>query len=421
MNGTLFRAKALILARFRGRPGIRLSGYASRVPPTRPFGRQALRISALAALLSLSAGCAFGPPDDSATVGPPQLPPPATSSAGAPSNPGPPSVVATVIAQELDVPWGIAFLPDGTALATERDNRRIVKIAAPVGANGLTITPVQTIDAVRPAGEGGLLGIAVSPDYATDNLIFIYYTAETDNRIARLTLGGVPEPIVTGISKAVVHNGGGLAFGPDGYLYAATGDAGSGARSQDVGSLSGKILRMTKDGRPAPGNPFPNSLVWSYGHRNVQGLAWDLQQRMYATEFGQNTWDEINRIEPGNNYGWPHAEGIARNPAYVDPIQQWPTADSSCSGLAIAGDVLVASCLRGSRVWLMRLDAAGTVSGAPVAALVKTYGRLRAATTAPDGSIWVSTSNHDGRGTPKPGDDKLLRLVAAGTGGVSAA
>ncbi len=153
--------------------------------------------------------------------------------------------------------------------------------------------------------------------------------------------------------------------------------------------------------------------------RSGSGL--DRQNRLYATEFGQSTWDEINRIEAGKNYGWPQAEGIARNPSYVDPIQQWRTSEASCSGLAIAGDVLVVSCLRGARVWLLRLDAAGAVSGVPVAALVQTYGRLRAASTAPDGAIWVSTSNQDGRGTPKPGDDKLLRLVAAGTGGVSSA
>jgi glucose/arabinose dehydrogenase len=372
-------------------------------------------------LIALLTGCSFGPPDDSSSVSPPQLPPPTTPSTGPPVDPGPPSVVASVIAQGLDVPWSIAFLPDGTALATERDNRRIVKIAPPNGANGLNVTPVQTIDVVRPGGEGGLHGIAVSPQYATDGLIFIYYTAESDNRIARLTLGGTPQPIVTGIPKAGIHNGGALAFGPDGYLYAATGDAASSGRSQQLGTLGGKILRMTKDGTPPPGNPFPNSLVWSYGHRNVQGIAWDRNQRMYASEFGQNTWDEVNRIEPGKNYGWPQAEGITGNPSYVDPIQQWRTADASCSGVAVAGDVLVASCLRGQRVWLLRLDAAGNVLGAPVAALVQTYGRMRAAVTAPDGSIWVSTSNQDGRGSPRPGDDKLIRLVAAGTGGVSSA
>jgi glucose/arabinose dehydrogenase len=374
----------------------------------------------LATLALLLAGCAFGPPDNTSAGGSPQLPPP-TSANGSPVDPGPPSVVATVIAQGLRVPWAIAFLPDGSALVTERDTKRIVKVGPPNGASGLTITPVQTIDDVRPGGEGGLMGIAVSPDYANDHLVFIYYTAETDNRIVRLTLGGTPQAIVTGIPKSSIHNGGRLAFGPDGYLYASTGDGASSPRAQKLDTLAGKILRMTKDGAPAPGNPFPNSLIWSYGHRNVQGLAWDSHKRMYATEFGQNTWDEINLIEPGKNYGWPAVEGIANNPSFVDPIQQWTTSEASCSGAAIAGDVLVAACLRGQRAWLLRLDAVGHVRGVPVAALVNAYGRLRAAVTAPDGSIWVSTSNRDGRGNPTDGDDRLLRLVAAGTGGVSAA
>jgi glucose/arabinose dehydrogenase len=369
--------------------------------------RRGATVLLLAAVLA-TAGCAFGPPDDAEGGAPPNLPPPSSSSV----DEGPPSVVATVISENLSVPWGIAFLPDGSALVTERDSRRIVQVSA----DGATITPVQTIDEAEAGGEGGLLGIAISPEYANDGLIFVYYSAASDNRIARLRLGDRPEPILTGIPRAGIHNGGRLAFGPDGYLYASTGDAGTSSRSQDTTTLAGKILRMTKDGTPAPGNPFPDSLVWSYGHRNVQGMAWDAQGRMFATEFGQNTWDEINRIEPGQNYGWPIIEGIGNDSSYVDPIQVWPTSESSCSGAAISGEVLVAACLRGGRVWLMRL-ADGELAGPAVAALVGEYGRLRAATTAPDGSIWVSTSNRDGRGEPRGGDDKILRLVVAGAGG----
>ena len=355
-----------------------------------------------------AAGCAFGPPDEGEDAQPPNLPPPTSTSV----DDGPPSVVATVITQGLDIPWGIAFLPDGSALVTERDTARIVQVSP----DGATVTPVQTINEARPSGEGGLLGIAVSPEYATDGLVFVYYTAANDNRIARLTLGGTPEPIVTGIPKAGNHNGGRLAFGPDGYLYASTGDAGDPARSQDLGTPAGKILRLTKDGTPAPGNPFPGSLIWSYGHRNVQGIAWDGEGRLFATEFGQNTWDEINRIEPGRNYGWPEVEGIGGDVSFADPIQVWPTSESSCSGAAMTGEVLVAACLRGNRAWLMRLTD-GNLVGPPVAALVGEYGRLRAAATAPDGSVWVSTSNLDGRGGVREGDDKLLRLVVAGGGG----
>jgi len=372
--------------------------------------RPHLAVVSVAALLA--AGCAFGPPDNGTVESPPNLtPPPSTSVAE-----GPPSVVATVITTGLAVPWGIAFLPDGSALVTERDTRRIVRVSA----DGATITPVQTIEDAQPGGEGGLLGIAVSPDYGTDGLVFIYYTSATDNRIARLRLGEPPEPIVTGIPKAGIHNGGRLAFGPDGYLYASTGDAGVTSRSQDPGTLAGKILRMTTDGQPAPGNPFPDSLVWSYGHRNVQGLAWDSEGRMYATEFGQNTWDEINLIEPGRNYGWPEVEGIGERSEFVDPIQVWPTSESSCSGAAITGNVLVAACLRGTRVWLLPL-ADGELAGEPVAALVGEYGRLRAAATAPDGSIWISTSNRDGRGRPVDDDDRILRLVVSGGGSGSLA
>jgi glucose/arabinose dehydrogenase len=314
------------------------------------------------------------------------------------------AVKASDVVTGLRTPWGLAFLPDGSALVSERDTGRILSIR-----DGRA-TEVARIADAQHVGEGGLLGIAVSPNYAADNWVYAYFTSPRDNRIVRLRLGqaDAPQVLVAGIPRAGNHNGGRLAFGPDGMLYAGTGDAGERDRAQDLGSLGGKILRMTAEGRPAPGNPF-GSLVWSYGHRNVQGLGWDAAGHMYASEFGQDSYDELNRVEPGRNYGWPTVEGRGDDGRFTNPIATWATDDASPSGIAVVGDRAYIACLRGTKLYRIGLD--GT--GAQVL-LNGSYGRLRTVMTAPDGSLWVATSNTDGRGSPSRGDDRILRLALSG-------
>ncbi|WP_329108181.1 PQQ-dependent sugar dehydrogenase [Micromonospora sp. NBC_01699] len=386
-----------------------------------PYSRRTRTRAAVAlcaAAVLATSGCAFGDPEPDPAGEPPTFPTPSVTATARPGGVEQ-QVAATVLATGLRVPWGIAFLPDGGALVTERDTAKILKVGPESDTDGLRVTALQTLPEVDAAGEGGLMGIAVSPAYDRDKTLFVYYSTGEDNRIAKLVIGGNPTPIVTGIPLSGIHNGGRLAFGPDGYLYATTGDASQRGLSQDPKSLGGKILRMTADGKPAPGNPFPNSLVWSLGHRNVQGIAWDANKRLYASEFGQNTWDEINLIEPGKNYGWPDVEGqgdAETDPKFTKPLAVWRTADASCSGVAVVENLLAAACLRGERVWLLEPTAAGGVLGQPRSILTGEYGRLRTAVTAPDGSLWVSTSNHDGRGDPAPTDDRIVRLVFSGGG-----
>lgn len=340
--------------------------------------------------------------------------------------PGLPAPAVRTVATGLRIPWGLAFLPDGTALVTERGNT-VPTGDGPDDAGGvpriMSVTPggrvteVQRLPEVDTrSGEGGLLGIAVSPGYATDGWVYIYYSATDDNRIARLKLGRPPQPIVTGIPVSGdggrFHQGGRLAFGPDGMLYAAVGETYFDSEiAQDRASLGGKILRMTGAGTVPPGNPFPGSLVWSYGHRNVQGLAWDERGRMYASELGAKTYDEINLIEPGRNYGWPRVEGFGTDPAFTNPIATWtPTSIASPSGIAVHGDHLYVACLRGQALY--RLD----LTGRNPRKLLDGRGRLRTVEVAPDGSLWVTTSNRDQVGRedhlPQPPEgDRILRLI----------
>ncbi|MGS2614898.1 PQQ-dependent sugar dehydrogenase [Micromonospora sp. LZ34] len=312
-----------------------------------------------------------------------------------------------VVATGLEAPWGLAFLPDGSALVAERNSGRVLRVR-----RGVAPVQVAQIAGVAATGEAGLLGLAVSPRYRSDGYVYAYFTSGVDNRIVRfrLTTPNVQQPILTGLARASVHNGGRIAFGPDGMLYAGVGDAGQSALAQEPRSRNGKILRLRPDGGVPWGNPVPGSPVYSLGHRNVQGLAWDWRGRLYATEFGSSRWDEVNRIVPGGNYGWPVVEGVANDPRFRDPIVTWTPAEASPSGAAIVGGTLYVAALRGARLWVVPLDAAGR-AGTPSAQLVGTYGRLRTVAAAPDGSLWIMTSNRDGRGTPAPGDDRIVRFV----------
>ena len=318
------------------------------------------------------------------------------------TKPGKPE--AADVSTGLDTPWGLVALSDGSVLVSERDTGRILHV------RGKQQDEAADLSAVRPGGEGGLLGLVATPDQKT---VFAYFTAADDNRIVAMTWDGKdlgePEPILTGIPKGFRHNGGRLVIGPDGYLYVGTGEIGDEELAQDKKSLGGKILRITLQGKPAPGNPFGNE-VFSYGHRNVQGLAFDAQGRLWASEFGDQTWDELNLITEGANYGWPEAEGSAKIDGVTNPKVVWKTEDASPSGLAYWQGALWMAALQGERLWQIPLD--GTDPGEPVSHFSGDYGRLRSVTVAAGGkSLLLTASNTDGRAEPRSDDDRILRVT----------
>jgi len=382
--------------------------------------RRAVTAVLAAAALLLTAGCSSddggspggdGSASASRTSG--QASPPERSGERTPPAKGSVKVLRTV-ATGLKTPWGLAALPDGDLLVSSRDEATITRVDGKTGRK----TELGEVPGVSPAGEGGLLGIALSPDYASDHMIYAYFTSASDNRIVRMIYDekkpsgeqlGAPDTVLRGIPKGVIHNGGRIAFGPDRMLYAGTGESGDTGLSQDKKSLGGKILRITPEGEPAPGNPFPDSPVYSYGHRNVQGLAWDAEQRLFASEFGQNTWDELNAIKPGDNYGWPKAEGRSEEDGFHDPLEQWSTDEASPSGIAYAEGSIWMAGLRGQRLWRIPLKGTET-SAEPQAFFEGEYGRLRTVLPAGDSKLWLVTSNTDGRVEPENGDDRILEL-----------
>ncbi|WP_432493893.1 PQQ-dependent sugar dehydrogenase [Kineococcus gypseus] len=396
--------------------------------------RDGTRAGAAALVLALATGCSAGGQGTTPSAAPPAAPPapsaaaPTTSPAPPPPPPAPapPASAAPTtpaarglpgepvdLTTGLDVPWGTAVLPDGTALVTLRDQARVVRTGPGVLAQVAADGEGGAVAGVVPAGEGGLLGVAVSPGFAEDRQVFLYFTARDDNRVVRYSYADDrltdPRPVLTGIPKNTTHNGGRIAFGPDRMLYVATGDAQDRPAAQDPRSLGGKVLRITPDGAVPPDNPFEGSPTWSYGHRNPQGLGWDSAGRLIAAEFGQDRFDELNVIRPGGNYGWPQVEGPGDGGGrFVAPVQTWTTDEASPSGIAVTADAVYVAALRGERLWRVPLNPDGP-TGTPEEHLSGRLGRLRSVEVGPDGSLWVLTSNTF-RGEPRAGDDRLVSV-----------
>ena len=324
---------------------------------------------------------------------------------------GGPGAVKT-IANDSDIPWGLAFLPNGDGIYTERDARTVIELS-PSG----TKTTLGKIPGVSGTdGEGGLLGLELSPSFSSDHWVYIYHTSSSDNRVIRvkyntnksLDLGSL-QVLLKGIQRNKFHDGGRLRFGPDGKLYIGVGDAENGNNAQNKNSLNGKILRMNPDGSVPADNPFHN-YVWSFGHRNVEGLAFDSQGRLWEAELGNNQQDELNLIQKGGNFGWPSCEGTIGNcGGFIAPKRTWPVAQASPSGLAIVNNTLYMAALRGMRLWVMKIQGSGTST--PQAFFSGQFGRLRTVEPSPDGGLWLTTTSGDKDSTPNNSNDKVLHVA----------
>ncbi len=373
----------------------------------RTAGRATARRRWLAPALAgclLVAGCSSGyspagPFRDRPQGPPPEVAPPTgTAPAPAPDDPptpgsaeegeGDPNVVAT----DLTVPTGLVVLPDGTAVVGERDTGRLLQVFP----DRSPARELMTLPGVDTAGDGGLLGLALSPTFVEDGLLYAYVSTASDNRVVRFPLGGTPNPVVTGIPRGEVHNGGGLVFGVDGTLYVGTGDTGNPALAGDVASLAGKVLAVDVFGQPVGDGP-----VFSRGHSDVTALCLGGDEKVYATDDLATGPDEFDAVVVGGDYG----------PAGRSPLLKVPEAQAGLGGCAVSGPFVFLGELAGEQVLVVQLDGQGTPVGEPEGFLTGRYGRLRTVVLDPAGALWVTTSNEDGVGTPAEDDDRVLRVL----------
>jgi glucose/arabinose dehydrogenase len=381
--------------------------------------REKLRTAAITVTAVLLAGCSSdrNPSESGAGL---ERRPTSTGSATtlATAQPSAGAGVATlgevsVLAQGLDIPWALGFLPDGSALVTERDTQLIQRIPA----GGGEPTSLGRVPGVQASAEGGLLGLAVSPTFATDQFVYVYASGTPTNQILRLRLSHdqasfeLDGIVLDGIQTADRHHGGRIEFGPDGNLWIGTGDAFEPENAADLDSLNGKVLRIRPDGSVPADNPT-NTSIYSSGHRNVQGIAFGPDGTVYASELGHRTWDEVNVITAGLDYGWPATEGITGDTGQP-PILTLDPDEASPSGMDWAAGSLWIAALGGQRLWQLPVQGV-RATGEAIPHFSQTYGRLRAVKTAPDGSLWITTSNTDastwGGTDPRSGDDYLLRV-----------
>jgi glucose/arabinose dehydrogenase len=353
-------------------------------------------------------GCS-GQSDDTARTALVRSTPLNTAQAGAVATLGEPVELTT----GLEAPWGLTFLPDGSALVSERISGRILRIPAQGGAP----RTVGVVPDVHVSSEGGLLGIVASREFATDRTVFAAVSGQAQNRIVALTIAEdfgsltVDRVLLDGIQTADRHHGGRIVIGPDGHLWIGTGDAFEPENAATDDSLNGKILRIAVDGSIPDDNPG-SSPIYSRGHRNVQGIAFGPDGTAYASELGHRTWDEVNVLRAGADYGWPQTEGIAGSTG-EPPIATIHPDEASPSGVACAEGSLWIGALGGQRLWQLPV-AGGAATADPIAHFVGEYGRIRTVEVAPDGALWIVTSNTDratwGGTDSRPGDDRILRV-----------